>query len=409
MKTTERMKLGNSIEEKAYKMFMKSFMSGGDDRFSIVRNIRIDSARYIVDLAILSKRKLIGVVEIKSDLQRYKHTAFLEFIVLKSVAEKNRAYFAIITDTKEFICWDTDSKKDAVFQTINDVYNHIIDILEGKESKIKHISELMYDTIQNNNTLNNIMLEANITDAEKLVAHLEYDVSIDQVMLEESLENKYFTAMLPELNKGTYIYRYVSFAYLFEMLKENKFSLNSIVSMNDKTEIDYMDKYIQGFNINDIIIDKSKVQNANESFISCFSSKDDDLTMWRLYTNNGNGVCLEYSIKDKQNRIDSYIKKVNYAVRNSNSEEIDEHEHIDVFRRLVILLKDKLKTDFRIRSLDIWKHFFKPSAFSDEFEIRLLMFNKKNRFHKKWRIDNSSGIVTSFIEFKLLMIIYQFA
>ena len=64
--------------------------------------------------------------------------------------------------------------------------------------------------------------------------------------------------------------------------------------MNDISEIDYADKYI---NIDTIILDET-VKESNNIFIlsCCDESMSDDLMMWRLYTQNAEGVNLKYHI-----------------------------------------------------------------------------------------------------------------
>lgn len=389
---------------KAWKIFSTRFVEKEDAKLhSLSISSELEKMNFRLDLALLYKRKyMIGIIEVISSFRGFNSESNSQLLVLKSIAKETGAYFVVLTDTEQYFLWTTKHDAGRVLKTIDEVYQHaVIDKVNDGLAKKAIISNRMYDLFTEDKQLYPLLLDNKVTDARKLADYLEFDPIINQVMLRESLEDKIFASILPELDKNTRIYRYISFSYFFEMLKENKFSVNCIVSMNDKTEIDSIEKYMEYSQVNDSLFKESKIQNANKRFISCFSSRGDDLTLWRLYTDNAKGVCLEYSIKDKSHLTNSYIKRVRYAENDSETQGIDEHKSISVLRKVKFYLREELKTTFRIRSLYIWKQFFKPSAFSDESEIRLLMYNKNNNFLKKWRIDNSSGIITSFIEFKL--------
>lgn len=404
MNNQSKMPMEASLIKIAHNVFKDRFMNKADAKehsFSISKNIRLEGIR--IDLAVLHKRThMIGIIEIKPDLEEIisaieSQTSWMQFI-----AKNSGAYFVIVTDTKKYLLWTTESNKAIQIDTIDDVYKHVVieRVSLGKD-KLKHISNQMYPILTEDPMMKSILGRSNVSNANQLEAHLEYSPFINRVMLSDSLEKEIFSSILNEPNKDTPIYRYISFPYFIEMLKENKFSVNSIVSMNDKTEVNYIEKYMDGGNVNDLLIKEDQIKNASERFISCFSSRGDDLTLWRLYTNNASGVCLEYTLKEQPLQLGTYIKKVKYADKPDGKDDVEKHKQIDTFRRIMQELLGRYQTTFRLRSLYVWKHFFKPSAFADESEIRLLIRNRKSESPKKWRIDSSSGIVTSFIEFRL--------
>ena len=395
---------GIELEKKALEIFSARFVEKADAKkhqLSISREIIKEGAR--IDLAVVYKHKYtIGFVEVKPDLTIYKSGISLYFLQLQNIAEKTGAFFVVITDTREYVLWTIESAGSVILNSIDDLYKLvIIDRVKLANNQLLEISAIMYDQFKQDKLLNNILLDKKIGNSKAFSAYLDYNQFVNVVMLNKTLEEDIFASILPDIDSKTLIYRYTSLSYLFDMIKENKYYLNCIVAMNDKTEIDYIGKYMDGIKVSNTENDEDQIINANKRFISCFSSKPDNLTLWRLYTNDADGVCLQYSIKSSNSNPNSYIKEVQYAVNNEATQFEDEHLHLDVFRNIRFILREERKVSFRFHSLYIWKHFFKPSAFSDETEIRLLIYNRKLLTPRKWRLNSSSGIVNSYIEYEL--------
>jgi len=78
-------------------------------------------------------------------------------------------------------------------------------------------------------------------------------------------------------------------------MKNGSHVMCSITCMNDKGETSYADKYVgYGAYANST----TSIKENNDCFILSCCNKDmvDNLTMWRLYGNDGKGVCLEYDV-----------------------------------------------------------------------------------------------------------------
>lgn len=190
-------------------------------------------------------------------------------------------------------------------------------------------------------------------------------------------EQLFFKAMLG-LNKKT-IYRYVSFDTLFSILNNHTFRMCGLAGMNDKSEIDYFDNNLG---------EASKIEN--DIFISSCSLLKDDLTMWRLYGDDGKGVCLALEIKDTS--FDSYsLLKVDYGSKSSGHKKID-------------LLKELRDKAFSFKEINKWKHFFKPYEFRIEKEVRILFSSAEfpgKDLQKKWVKTFNNSIVNPVVDIPL--------
>lgn len=140
------------------------------------------------------------------------------------------------------------------------------------------------------------------------------------------------------------LYHYCSMDAFVNIVKSGKIRMGDLKSMNDPSELS-----LQNFNFGEIIYKQYlkdpfefKVETekqvidmqtfllptlvnfnfgqcgrySNLLFALCFSDKNDDLTQWRLYGDQGNGVCLGFKKSEIENfkKIDKNftVKKIDY-------------------------------------------------------------------------------------------------
>lgn len=161
-----------------------------------------------------------------------------------------------------------------------------------------------------------------------------------------------------------YVAKYTSLETALMILNSGKMRMMSVTAMNDRMEIGHL--YGELCNEDSAYLEnKTKIHNARQRYITSFTNKIDDLTMWRLYGDNGKGVCLIFSIPHDCN----YYFPIDYSGINSE---------IYLKAKKICEELDKHGFKFTFKSIEaIWQYFLKPKGFSDEQEFRYL------------RIDNS--------------------
>ena len=160
------------------------------------------------------------------------------------------------------------------------------------------------------------------------------------------------------------IAKYTSLDTALMMLNSGKIRMMSVTAMNDKMEIGHL--YGELRNDDSAYLEnKTKIHYARQRYITSFTNKIDDLTMWRLYGDNGKGVCLVFS--------EPYDCHYYFPI-----------DYSGIYSDLCLKVKeiceelDKHGFKFTFKSLEtVWQYFLKPKGFSDEQELRYL------------RIDNS--------------------
>ena len=205
-------------------------------------------------------------------------------------------------------------------------------------------------------------------------------------------EIDFFLSLLTQVENDSIYWRYTSSNSLYYLLKKSSQNLLSINCMNDKSEIDYADKYLNHLiNKDKKTITTLNVQEANKVFIlsCCDDSKSDDLLMWRLYGQDAEGISIGYALnKDNIDFDKFFIAKVSYA------NDVAHHKELELIGKMIdVRFQNRV---FRFRKWAIWKHFFKPYEFNYENEVRLIYFDKENisNSHTEWIEDSKSGIIS---------------
>lgn len=244
--------------------------------------------------------------------------------------------------------------------------------------------------------LKNAIIEREIVERLQTF-HVEYKEATKQCHIGKSEEEREFFKSFFIPYKEDEICRYTTYETLERILRDKKQSVCSIVCMNDKSECYYADAYLAKRNKvkfgKKVEVDYKKVNKCMIS--SCTHIRlTDKLSLWRMYADDGKGVCLKFKInKDLLKDKGFHLFCVDYAY-----EEKGKHWRLDL---LTHLRKMKvLDYTFDFEEWHIWRHFFKPSHYNDEYEVRLLYFNEDtDKF--KWIKTGDSQILAPVVEFEI--------
>lgn len=219
------------------------------------------------------------------------------------------------------------------------------------------------------------------------ITDILYDPASKCFVLKEEVEQNMLKDIKPERAvEPDEIAKYATLDTLVAVLQSGKMRMNSIVSMNDKTEIGFLEEYIRNYK-EDFDEECDKYLFADKEFITSFTTRIDDLDMWRLYGDNARGVCMVF---ERINKDSDELFNISYIAEES-----------DVLEKIA-KLQDALKDNsirFRMNLLKKYQHFLKLSDYSSESECRLMVNSKKT---DGWFINRDNGILTPYIEKKLV-------
>ena len=367
----------------------KKVMPPGID---IIREYPLRGGRR-ADFVLVSGFEILACIEVKSNLSNRRLLADAQKQV--GVYQKDtHSYWGIVTDGNRYYIQSIVDDKFEEKESAEAVFQVILGIEKGKEentSKSKDASEIeslkyqfldicdcYIDKIPTIEQVKNVLAGISSTICE---------VTPTKYIFKRSFENRFFQALL-----GTYteegIVRYIPFASAYRSLNEQTIGMVSLIGMNDISECYYADQYIsrkKGEESSASILPAERKLLNNTYILSCNDqSKEDDLTMWRLYGDNCKGVCIKMCIeKDILAKNDTFIlAPVSYGRR-------DEHPELD-------LANDILSINIGGKNLIFetwcyWKHFFKDYRYSVEKEVRLL-YTGRGEGKRSWILVRDNEI-----------------
>lgn len=209
------------------------------------------------------------------------------------------------------------------------------------------------------------------------------------------IENIIFASLIPTVIPKE-VCRYTSLNTLFYMIKNKSIRMNGIVGMNDRSEVGFLEKYFYE-DSKERTKTVQEINQINNTFIlSCSPTNTmlDNLTMWRLYADEGRGCCLVFDVV-KPLTSGFIINPIKYLDLD-NEESIP--KEIQALKE-IIYNKD---LPFEFKTLTTWSHFFKPKEYEIEDEVRVLyQCNDNDNKKKDWLITNDYSIINPFLEFDL--------
>ena len=197
-------------------------------------------------------------------------------------------------------------------------------------------------------------------------------------------ENRIFGKYIETKSEDKYLCKYTTVGTLKSVIESGKMRLNTIVGMNDPTEVSKLDG--EGCNFEEREDCQQAAQKySNYYFITSFTSLEDNLSMWRLYGDRAEGICLVFEpIEDAKDPVfDVYYLKSYSIIKNK----------ID---RFLDSLKEK-NIRFCIQSFVSKLLFIKPDGYEPENERRLVITDD----HPKEYALYPNNVLVPYIERKL--------
>lgn len=335
------------------------------------------------DIALLRKGMLYAIVEIKKNLLAQSQLKKGKQQIAEMLQLTN-CRFGIITDSNKCLLKDMAyPNKDFIEMDFNQIIDKLI------KPSIIPMSKGGYEKIMK---ALKIFFKDDTTKIAMICEDIVYDDNQGEYFFDSLDKERIFFSNVFNSSRinNSPIYRYTSLDTLISMFNKGTYRMNGIVGMNDRSEINYFDNFDKESEIN---TSWYSAQEINDTYLSSCCSVGDDLTMWRLYGDDGKGVCLVFEILPQEKRHKGFVlAPINYA------EERGKHTAIKMLRKLS-------DAKMRFRELYKWKHFFKPYEYNIEDEIRLIFFDNRKYnngdINRDWVKTWNHSIINPIIDFKL--------
>ncbi len=356
------------------------------------------------DLVIYRNSNPLAVVEVKRSFTN-KNILARATDQVRSALTITSARFGIATDSITFYFYDRENfEADFVAMDFETIVVRLVDLklINITDRDKEDVAEIIMDAIKrqmpDRNELNDLL------NNRSLISNIDFDQNSNSFYFPtkdagiNSFENQFFTRMFGQFTDKT-ICRYSTLNTVFSMLNYLSFRMNGLVGMNDKSEVNYVESYLAG---NEKPLSKqhhSSITAINNRYItSCTTiANKDNLTLWRLYADDSQGVCLVFDTVEANLNNHVLLQKVKYADKDGKHPEL---ELLKEIRRQVL---EVTGFPFEFKNLGYWKHFFKPYEYSIEDEVRLLIIEDPSipSIKRDWVMTYSHSIINPIIDFQL--------
>lgn len=362
------------------------------------------------DIVIYKNVHPLAVIEVKNVLIN-KNILARATDQVRSALSITNARFGIATDNHLYYLYDR-SNKDVDFTqiTFDELITRLINpervkiVKKDREDIWNIITEAANQHLGNNTEFHSFI------KSKSFLSRIQFDQKSNCYFFSDddggitSFENQFFNMMFGEF-KDTQICRYTGLKTIFEMLSYLSFRMSGLVGMNDKSEVNYVERYLNRDN-GTISIDKPLIKEhhntitaINNRYITSCSKieRKDDLTLWRLYSDDAKGVCLIFDVKKTNLNKQVLLQKVKYADEDGN------HKELDFLKQIKEKVERLTGFKFEFRKLGYWKHFFKAYDYTIEEEVRLLIIDNDtlNKLKTDWVMTYTHSIINPVIDFGL--------
>lgn len=356
------------------------------------------------DIVIYKGSIPLAVIEVKSRLEN-KNLLARATDQVRSALTITNARFGIVTDNESFYIYDRSKKEeDFVSLPFETIVSRLIKVekikieRKDREQVLQIILKAAEKHLSNNQELFNII------NSKSFLSRIQFDSENNTYHFTgdddgiSSFENQFFIKLLGEF-KEKQICRYTTLKTVFEMINFISFRMSGIVGMNDKSEVNYVETYLNGVERPLIKEHHNRISALNNRYITSCSeiSRKDDLTLWRLYSDDAKGVCLVFDVKRNNLSKHVLLQKVKYAEKDGT------HRELDFLKQIKDDVESITGFKFEFRKIGYWKHFFKPYDYSIEQEVRLLIIDNETlvKIKTDWVLTFSHSIANPIIDFQL--------
>lgn len=335
------------------------------------------------DLAIRWKPQTLALVKIVDNIPK----GFLPQI--PRGPEVPNVRFLALTDGEDFLYYDSLCNVDRE-GNLDQFVRSIYEVDDISDEYRRNITQFVLEYFSTRNTSKRFK-EFEFRDFYEEIEYnpVSQSFSFGNIISENPIELEIFNSELATRKKFKRVYKYTSLESAFQLLTTQTFRLNGLVAMNDTTEFD---RDIQ-IHKPDPKVEWRLVENINKFFISCFSLNRDDLTMWRLYGDDGKGICLAFEVKSDDFSENSIIAEVEYV------RDVTHVNTIEFIQDFTETFKNRFNHSFDFKLFNHWIRFFKSNAYRVEREVRWLYQNEL--LNVNWFISNSSSVLAPFINLPL--------
>lgn len=378
--------------------------------------VRFSSYIMIEDAVISKNKELLAVF----DFRPYVDYLDLTDVLISRRGDRLQCKYLIVTNGLQIYLYNTYediiTSIDSTFSLVSSIFSALN---EEQIKTIKHeIAQVLAD---GSRKFFDRKLKVGLDNKRfmQVIEHFSYEHVFDalkydpngqffrlghDIRLDENFENQLFSILLDDVSAEASVYRYSTLDTVFATINSGNVRMSGIAGMNDPSELDYVDQYLD--RNYSVFTDFAELTAINKRFIICCSELKDTLNQWRLYGDDCKGACMVFSLRQGNYLPGVRVKKISYGTK------IDGrpfHMELELLKYLIEEVRLITRQSLQFKSLGIWKHFFKPFEYEEEKEVRILMVlnrhdsvkGSEQPMKKEWNLTASHKIIAPFVNIPL--------
>lgn len=370
------------------------------------------------DAVLLKNKSVLALFEFKPYQDQLKEQDFLDSRIPGNIPYK----YYILTNGLQSYVLNTFNAEVRLFDSVGNLIKYVSEIPNNQAiaQNIDSVAKAIVNGVTSFYEKQNIINNKSNQKYSRIKEYLSYESVADNLIFDQdgqffkltndirdlnNFENGLFNLFLDDLRPYSKVYRYTTLDTVFATLNHLSLRMNGIAGMNDISEVEYVDQYFD--KTFDIYSKPEELKIINKRFISCCSTLSDNLNQWRLYGDDCKGACLVFKVLGGSKLPGLQLKHINYGTKRNGA---NFHLELELIKFILEEVKSKTGQSLRFRTLEIWKHFFKPCEYKEEKEVRLLLILNSSsnikgegqdltahNLQKQWNLTASHKILAPYI------------
>ena len=322
----------------------------------------------------------------------------LHFRFIISAPSDNQYSVLSQKDYSQFL--DTKISQAAAIQPRECTFSEVLELLKSECLSINEKIKRVLLSVANAHESDNKMISSFLSGISKTIGIKKvysFTSSSKTFSFAPADEDKFFKMFFRKGSRARQICRYCSLESLYQILSNQTIRLNGLVGMNDKSEYKCAwDTFIKA----DYSDAEMEEQMDRAYIMSCSpSANKDNLEMWRLYGDDGKGVCLIFDVEEKYQPF--ILAHIVYDYTRDDKKKIND-KRWSLLKELVEGLYE-IGLPLKLASQNKWFSLMKSGDYCYEQEIRLLYIEPEgDHASKQWVLTKTNSIFNPFMQFDLL-------
>lgn len=343
---------------------------------------------------------LVFTKEVASELGAFIYFSFKDTHFKYIIQALSEEQYAVVSQNDYSKLLDTKVSQAATFEPQEITFSQVVDLLTSECLSINEKIKRVLLTVAKAHDADNKLISLFLVGVSKKIGIKKvysYNSSSNTFSFTAIDEDRFFKMFFRKGSRARQICRYCGLESLYQILSNQTIRLNGLVGMNDKSEYKCAWDSFAKANYSEAEME----EQMNRVYImSCSpSASRDDLEMWRLYGDDGKGVCLIFDVEEKHQPF--ILAQIIYDYIRDGKKKLND-KRWSLLKQLSDGLNE-IGVPLKLKNQNKWFSLMKSGDYCYEEETRLLYIEPEgDHVSKNWVLTKTNSIINPYVQFELL-------